>query len=622
MFSCELMAEAAICRPPMIRLFHQWHPVALLLAITTLAATAAPWVAPMEKVPPFRRDRLPIPVEAMHSLGNHLLALALAEPMESPERRRAVAQAIALVGALNPENETLQSLLSVLPDGREWIPPNPHRVAQAKESITRMHAWLSAAESGADANLLANLMAESISILDTQHPAARNFSKPESLAESPAESAGRPDPWAGWVAPISAFQVQPAEEIIPPQLQAIEVDDPFEFLESPQQAPPGPKPPAPEVKLTTAAISTVFQLFDEKRDRWIAQPVDLTMNAADGDFQLLIPGTEKNQWLTEDGLINPVENGLTEAFGVTPTRGQMELVFDSKSGYSFQQNQASMSGPVWLLAHAALSGIEPEGLFIAELTENQQWILPAFFWRMIMALAESETGGGRLVVPVSAEAPLRNLLALQHPDFFLRYEVLVASSADEFVQLTKKQRTEEQIAVSEKFREINERAGDSSLGLYLANRFVLQRLKDITAQAPYHLSAKLLAKQGSGTWPRFMTREAIAAELWRRIEMLPLPLGTNPRKISAQDIAQLQAFSDRIPEDIKFVGTYAESDDISLVKEANKLAEATRDLLSVLQDSRREWQKYNDIKQGQRRLRKEYFKLCKRLAEVSGDPIR
>lgn len=608
----------------MIRLFYQWHPVALVLAITTLAATAAPFVAPTDRVPPFRRDRLPVPVEAMHTLGDHLLALALAKPMESAERRRAVAQAIALAQALNPGNETSESLLPVLSDGGEWVPPNPERVAQAKQSIAQMHAWLSAPETGEDANLLANLMTESISILDPQNPAAQNLGE----TESQGALDGGVDAWDGWVAPISAFQqppakpTGPAEEIIAAEVEVIEVEDPFEFVEPTEPPPTGPKPPAPEVKLKAATISTVFQLFDEQRDRWIAQPVDVIMNATDGNFQILIDGEKRNQSRSEQELIQPVEKGLTKAFGVNPTRGQINIYYGGRTSYSYQQNQASMSGPAWLLAHAALSGVEPNGFFIAELNENQEWVLPEFFWRMIMALDEDDSRGGRLVVPASAEGPLLNLLALEKSDFFLRYEVLVASSADEFVKLTTKQRTEEQIAVSEKFREIKERAGDSSLGLYLANRFVLQRLKDITEQAPYHLSAKLLAQQGSGTWPRFMTREALAAELWRRIELLALPLGTDPKTITTQDIAQLQTFSDQIFEDLKFVGTYAEFDDIPLVKEASKLADASGKLVRVLKDNRREWEKYKDVRAGQRRLRNEYFQLRKKLSEVSGDPIR
>jgi hypothetical protein len=71
--------------------------------------------------------------------------------------------------------------------------------------------------------------------------------------------------------------------------------------------------------------------------------------------------------------------------------------------------------------------------------------------------------------------------------------------------------------VSAKFREIREKAGSQPAGQYVANPFIRRRLADLSLEAPYHFSAKMLAIQGAGNRPTEIPRNVLASELLRVI---------------------------------------------------------------------------------------------------------
>jgi iron uptake system EfeUOB component EfeO/EfeM len=176
--------------------------------------------------------------------------------------------------------------------------------------------------------------------------------------------------------------------------------------------------------------------------------------------------------------------------------------------------------------------------------------------------------------------------------------------------------------VAAKFKEIKDKAGDSSPGVYLANRFVRQRLQAISEEAPYHLSAKLLAKQGFGLRPRYLTKQALAAELLRKIATMKLPAVADPYSISSGDITALKAFEEKIRKIISELESYTERNHTQLLDETKGLADAARNLVRKFDDRREIWEKYDELIKAQRALEKVDGNLRKKLSGLSGGPIR
>ena len=81
------------------------------------------------------------------------------------------------------------------------------------------------------------------------------------------------------------------------------------------------------------------------------------------------------------------------------------------------------------------------------------------FWYQLQALGKGK--GQRLVLPAEAAAYLPSILAMEKPEFFFDYEVLLASDFKQLLDLTAKKPKEPLASATAKFREIRERAGIS-----------------------------------------------------------------------------------------------------------------------------------------------------------------
>ena len=101
----------------------------------SMAMGAGPFVAPAEGPIPFRRDRVPLDVDAMHGLSHHILLISKGLNHETSVGRRASAQAIALALALDPSNREARDLAVQLVDGQSPPVPGGEEVESAKSSV-------------------------------------------------------------------------------------------------------------------------------------------------------------------------------------------------------------------------------------------------------------------------------------------------------------------------------------------------------------------------------------------------------------------------------------------------------------------------------------------------------
>jgi hypothetical protein len=177
-----------------------------------------------------------------------------------------------------------------------------------------------------------------------------------------------------------------------------------------------------------------------------------------------------------------------------------------------------ISAAAAVLASAAITGREPEAIVIGHIDQSGTLGLPPYFWDQILALGPGN--GRRLVLPAKAASWLPSLLALENPAFFLDYEVLLADDFHDLLDLTAKDPDDAIAEAGGKFRLIRERAGNQETGAYLANRFVRQRLEEISEVLPYHASASMLLLHGSVNRPQHVSRKVLASELSRAIRLM------------------------------------------------------------------------------------------------------
>lgn len=583
---------------------------AVLALFAATAGAASPFTPPTEINPPFRRDKLPIDMDSMASLSRDMESLSLVAAYNEAPQRRAAAQALALALALDPANTSARNTLSNLAEGKTRG-RDTGDLDRAKSRVWQFHGWLSSPEAGPQGKLLADLIGDAASTLDSGHPAAA------ALRDS-----GERGKWQGWVAPLSGFQ----------ESEPVRADKP---PEKPRET---PNPPSSEkqlgrIALNETSLETILYAFDEKSDRYrfgraIAQMEARSDRGDAGEedrsegLWLRVPCREGYEGDVRDFISTPILRAL-EASGVpVPETGRITLRTSDNRPYSFRRNTNALSGAGFLLAHAALTGIEPDGTVFGVIDEKGRMASPAYLWYYVDALREGEDGG-RLVIPAAAEEHFLALLTFEEPEFFLRYEVLTAATPKEFAELTAKKPGEKQASVSARFNEIRDKAPASSLGPYLTNRFVRQRLLDIHAEMPQHLSAKMLAIQGSPERPpRTLSQKVLASVIWKAVAPVNSALDISPFDINEDRVKSMEKTYEEARAALDRLDRLTSRDDTELLTRAKALTSDLRSLTRAFRSRSEDWDKrYAGIAKAFDSAGKTNKALRKDLSRITGDPL-
>lgn len=576
----------------------------IFLGLLAGTAHAAPFVVPNDVNAPFRRDRLPIDTDSIDNLSRQLTSLAHGASLDSPALRRATAQALALALALNPANKAARDSLSELADGDTPDAPDDENLARDKKRIWQLYDWLASPEAGQDGNLLADLMGDAASLLDPENPSAA------SLRNDPERGN-----WAGWVAPVTSFNERKRKD--PEPIARIDPDKPEKK----------PKPEIlSEITPSTASIGAVLFVFDQASDKYILRPTTVDMEATaseksedGGNLRISVTCREGSEWEVKENVGDPILAALHEMHGSRLPAGRVRIATGPAENYSFSRNNEDMTGPGFILANAAVTGIAPGAMFIARLDGPGNLALPDYFWRKIETLAEGS--GGRLVVPAQAEEYFTAILALEKPEFFLKYEVLVASSPAEAAALCAKVPDEGKGAAFARFKEIKDKSESGPIGSYLANHFVRQKLAELSQAAPYHLSAKLLAIQGAGERPRVLDKKILAAEIFEAVDGIHEFADLNIYEYNVGWAQSMETTYDAARADLDQLDRYTDLRDRELVARAKDLTADLRSLYRALRGRGDYESKINGIVEAYKTLSKSDEELRAELSELTGDPL-
>lgn len=577
---------------------------AICLVAAPMTALGGPFVPPTENNAPFRRDQLPIDSGTISWLSRQITNMARGGSSESAEHRRNIAKALALALSLDPDNSDARNQIERLQNGRGLESLEDEKLAKrSHRDIWYFYDWFSKPEAGRTANALSGYLGEVVACFDHDHPSAKN------LREKADQNR-----WYGWVAPLSDFEEK---------VKVIVKED------IPEKVVPQPEPLKPAIRLKEAKLKTVLLTYDEGTSVWAPGIVDISMKSSshspdeeeDRSLRVRVPAREDDYYSIDDTIASPIRDLLKDFMGNLPGEGRINLSLGEDKTYSIRRNSASLTGPGFLLAHAALSGKEPNGIVIGEIGANGSMILPEHFWRQLIALSEKGSGG-RLIVPKEATEYVEALLTLEKPEFFMKYEVLVASDLKEFVELSSKEPTKEHADAFAKFSEIVKKSEGNQLGSYLVNRFVRQRLQEVVDTAPYHLSAKMLAVQGAGARPRYISKKILAAEIWRSVDIIGEVAKVNFWDINSTQIARFEEIYEEMRVKVDGLERNADTRDRDLLKTSQALVLQVRDVIRALRSKNEDYDsRMSEIMTTRDEMVREYEALVKNLSLITGDPI-
>lgn len=452
---------------------------------------AAGFVAPAEGPVAFRRDQVPLDSATMAGLSKILGVLAKGLETSGPAERRGAAQMLALAKALDPSNASVRELITDFQLGNHEPVANPEEMAKFQAKIWQYIGWLQTPEAGAQGQALAACLSDIIVISDPNHPRAAQL-----------RAAGERGAWDGWVAATAAFDAKALAKS--EELPAVDPD----------------ATPEKSDTLTEARVFTPLWQRTGKGEaaKWklASAPLRMSVSKATDDegaprkFSISIRSDEEGDLPLRMG--KAMETLLRKHHGPLP-EGRLVRILAGDQQHAIPTE--STSAAVAVLASAAITGREPDATIIGLIDVDGTFNLPPGFWGQLNEL--SQGSGGRLILPVAAAEYLPTILALERPQFFLDYEVLLAADFRELLELSAKAPDDAIAGVSAKFQEIREKAAGQPVGQYVANPFIRRRLADLSMEAPYHFSAKMLAIQGAGNRPTEIPRTVLASELLRVI---------------------------------------------------------------------------------------------------------
>ena len=270
------------------------------------------------------------------------------------------------------------------------------------------------------------------------------------------------------------------------------------------------------------------------------------------------------------------------------------------------------------MASAAISGREPDATIIGVIDESGAFKLPGRFWNQLQALGPGT--GKRLILPTAAAETLLSMLALERPQLFLDYEILLASNFQELQAFSAKNPDEALAKSMASFREIREKANGQALGQYVANPFVRRRLVEIVQMSPFHLSAKMLAIQGAGSRPTQVTRNVLAAELRRAIEPMEKIVARHEFDIFSGELSRLGPVYELCREQVDRITRYTSKDDRALLASVQEMITGIRAVERSARARGEDYDIQSEVYQSFSKLKEAYRYVVSELSVATGDP--
>ena len=530
----------------------------------------------------------------MAGLSKQLVTLAQGWKADTAAERRTAAQLLALATALDPGNAKAREVLSDFEKGSHTPTAEAEPLENSRKRIWQSLEWLEMPQAGVQGQALAACLADVMAANDPQHPRAQAL-----------RSGGERGAWKSWIPRLTAYETRTPVETQPAP-DKIEVAQTGILLAEARVMAPLWKRVAKTtpVNWTLSAAPLAMAAKQVPAEDRAPKPFALVLGSQPND-ESLAP------------LVPPLLKLLETHHGSLPAGGRVVISSPALEESLVSKKRQSISAAAAVLASSAISGREPEATIIGLIDDAGAFKLPAGFWNQLQSLGPGN--GGRLVLPAAAAAHLPSLLALERPQLFFDYEIVLASNFKELLDLTTKTPVGTFAKVSAQFQEIRQKIGTQPLGPYIANSFVRRRLVEISSEAPYHYSAKLLAIQGSGNRPIFVTRAVLSAELRRAIAPLDWLVKLSDDSYDDSDIERLSATYETCRDQVERLQRYVEKNDRAWFEQVEDMVTTIRQIDRAAKNRSNSYSVWTAVTQAQAAFLRAYAGVAEELASASGE---
>ena len=530
----------------MIPLFIRFLILFFLLVHTGNCAT---YTRPDGSKEIFKLEKIPLQVNSMKGIAKQLLIITRREQdADNAMQQRANAQLLALAMRLDLGNKEARKIDQLLSKGKTLDSASDGEVVKAKSKLRFYKKWLSSADAGADANLLAGYLTDATKILNP----------------NTAENADTAN-WSGIVPPLSKTptpdEIKPDTGDTPKEAGKTDTDD----------SPPPPAAGGGETKfhLTELKLKAPFKTDESKKytdpkdneekhrtiTRFEITPIKIKLSTHTKEKKFTIAFSPSLPWLKEEyqrtkavtKLTSPVITLLKSRHKNLPVNHATVSIGLGK--YS-KFNRQSVTAPMAVMLEASLLNkpLRDDIYVCASIDSKGNIIQPINFWPLLDILRKSDSTG-RLIVPKHCSEVVTGLLIHGEADFFTRWEVITATNLDEALNAAIQKSSPELAEASELFATIQKLTQKTDTSKLVMNKAVKKRLAEIRSLAPNHLSASALLLQGSGKRPSSLSEKSLAYELLPILQSMnktlssgmatKLPKANELKKIHAQYRADL-----------------------------------------------------------------------------------
>lgn len=484
--------------PP--RLTSGWRIALLAALLLGIGATIghARFAAPAEGPVPFRRDRLPLDAEAMADLSRHLEGLARSLDPATARQRRAAAQLLALAAALDPQNADVPRCITTMRQGGRPPQSTADVTEHAVARVMRSLRWLDRSDTGHDARALAACLKDVLLLVD-----------PDNVLLQLSSGDGERGDWKSWIPEPSAYEPEPG-----PKVTTNEPEESPAPTETPSTT------PAPSIPRRAGIHAVVWQRQASNGvTRWLLQPTDVRLDAN------RLPSASNTPSLTI------TSSAASAAYGASLrpiTAPAFRKHGPSLAGWEFRISSKALEDslacgkaqfPVAALAvltASVLNGNKTDATVLGRFDEQGGFRQAPLMWDQLRALGKADRQ--RLILPADTEELALSWLAWEKSEFFIHYEVMLASNLDEACRFAAEQPDESSASALKAFEQFCIDAMGRNLRTFIALPKVKRVLGEIVRQLPHHLSAKALLLQANNKRPILLHRLAVSSELRRITE--------------------------------------------------------------------------------------------------------
>ncbi|SHI49500.1 hypothetical protein SAMN02745181_0252 [Rubritalea squalenifaciens DSM 18772] len=544
--------------------------IPLCLGLSAMPLLAVTYHEPSDDLVMIRTDRLPIDADTMKWLSHQLVIIAERESPGTAVDMRTNAQLIALAQILDNENREAKRFNDLLKRGQSYDTTSTDQVTKATSRVWSLVNFLANKEAGDEANLLADCIKDTMLVIDPKHPSLSDFRISDKR-------------WEGKVAQLEKFKDRGRQIADTPRVTDEPIDPPViaknddeEMPKKPQQDDLTEDKPSKWHTLTGTFISPVQEYLrvDDKhryRDEITSVSVEIQPGKADKEKNLQF---ECQPSLQHDGKLGKLEyeikKKLSNEWKDLPNA---KIKLKLKNSLSNRDQKYLVSNLlVFLDSSLADNKYSSKTLTLTNVDDNGDFSRGYSFWHTMRLVAATEEGR-RILVPQHAEDDLRQLIALEKPEFFVKNEIIVVNSLKEARSYSGKLTDPKIKEACELYAEFQEVAESRSIGALTANKHVRERLEKILALMPNHISAKMLLLQGSGQRPIKLESKFLAYEL-DDITSDIVPIIREAAKFGAKysdHSDKIDVVASKMEKELEVIKNYVDSADDAMYETAEDL---------------------------------------------------